>query len=51
LRENGLTFTSAVLASEGSGRITRRDVADFLAVKVKYLGDVERRLSQAARTA
>ncbi len=48
LRENGLRFTSAVLASERSGRITRRDVAEYLGVRVKYLGEVERRLSRAA---
>lgn len=44
IRENGVPFVSLVLETHGQEKITYRDVADYLAVQVKYLPKIERLL-------
>lgn len=42
IRENGTPFVSLVLDAHKQGRITYSDVADYLAIRLKYLNQIER---------
>jgi Zn-dependent peptidase ImmA (M78 family) len=48
IRENGTTFVSLVFDALRDNRITYRDVADYLGVRVKYLPKVEQLVGQMA---
>jgi Zn-dependent peptidase ImmA (M78 family)/transcriptional regulator with XRE-family HTH domain len=48
IRENGTTFVSLVFDALRDNRITYKDVADYLSVRVKYLPKVEQLVGQMA---
>lgn len=42
IRENGIPFVSLVLKTHSEGKITYKDVADYLAIRLKHIPEIEK---------